>query len=449
MYNDSVIYRDTYHMNRTHKPLKYRVLIFPAGTEIGLEIFASLKDCKEVELFAAGQNLPNHAQFLYDTYHVIPNVQDISYVDSLNALIEEHDINFIYPAHDDAIVALARDRNQINATILAPSYETCVITRSKSRTYQYLSGIIPTPKLYTSIEKVHTYPVIVKPDQGQGSWGVVRAENLSELLHAIATTDNGIICEYLPGEEYTIDCFSHRTQGLLFAGARVRTRMRNGIAVSTHTVHLPEAILYAEAISAHLQLHGAWFFQVKRATDGTLTLLEIAPRIAGSMSTHRMQGINFAWLTILEALGNTLNILHNPGTIVMDRALYSRYKHTFSYSKVYIDLDDTVLFNNQVHLGAIQLIYQSINQHKQIILLTRHKGDLQETLSRHRLTGLFDSIIHININQKKSEFITSSDAIFIDDSFAERLDVAQHCNIPTFDLHMINILLEGTYDANI
>jgi hypothetical protein len=167
------------------------------------------------------------------------------------------------------------------------------------------------------------------------------------------------------------------------------------------------------------------------------------------MSTHRMQGINFAWLTILETMGSKLSILHNPGTIMVDRALHSRFKHTFNYNKVYIDLDDTILFNNQVHLGAIQLVYQSINQHKQVILLTRHKGNLQETLSRHRLVGLFDSVVHLDTHQKKSEFIAYSDSIFIDDSFAERLDVAQNCNIPTFDLHMINLLLEGTYDANI
>jgi carbamoyl-phosphate synthase large subunit len=359
-------------------------------------------------------------------------VHDKSYIGALNTLIDNYGIQFIYPAHDDVIVALARDYNNIKATVLVPPYETCVITRSKSHTYQHLNRVIPVPKLYNSVDDVHTYPVIVKPDQGQGSWGVVRADTPTELRHAIETTDNGIICEYLPGEDYT-----------------VRTRMRNGIAVRTHTVHLPEAIPYAKAISTHFQLHGAWFFQVKRATDGTLTLLEVAPRIAGSMSTHRMQGINFAWLTILETMGSKLSILHNPGTIMVDRALHSRFKHTFNYNKVYIDLDDTILFNNQVHLGAIQLVYQSINQHKQVILLTRHKGNLQETLSRHRLVGLFDSVVHLDTHQKKSEFIAYSDSIFIDDSFAERLDVAQNCNIPTFDLHMINLLLEGTYDANI
>jgi len=427
----------------------YRVLVFPAGTEIGLEIFASLKDCKGVQLFAAGQDITNHAQFLYQEYHIIPSVHDAHYIDALNNLIHTHNINFIFPAHDDAIVALARDKNKIAATVLTPSLHTCTITRAKSLTYHALHTVVPVPKLFNDTIDAHEYPVIVKPDKGQGSLGVTLIHNHDELQHALSSTNDGIVCEYLPGDEYTIDCFTHRQQGVLFAGARIRMRMRNGIAVHTRTVDLPEALEYATAISRCLQLHGAWFFQAKRATDGTLTILEVAPRIAGSMATHRMQGINFALLTILEAQGYPLNLLINPGHVIVDRALHSRYRHTIRYSKVFIDLDDTILFNDQVHLGTIQLIYQSLNQNKQVILLTRHKGDLQGTLSRHRLIGIFDTIIHVNPNQKKSQFITSSDAIFIDDSFAERMDVAQNCNIPTFDLHMISLLLEGTYDASI
>lgn len=436
-------------MNTSDVHHKLRVLVFPAGTEIGLEIYAALKDCKEIQLFAAGQNTPNHAQFLYDTYHIVPSVHDDTYVSELSKLIKKLHIDFIYPAHDDALVALTRDAHHFDATILAPSETTCRTTRSKSQTYHALHGIVPVPKLFDNPTDVHNFPVIVKPDKGQGSWGVVRANTAEMLVDAVAATDDCIICEYLPGEEYTIDCFSHQQQGLLFAGARIRMRMRNGIAVHTRTVDLPEAMPYAEAINNTLNLRGAWFFQAKRAQDGTLTILEVAPRIAGSMSTHRMQGINFAWLTILEMRGFSLSILRNPSPIIVDRALQNRYRHNIQYRELYIDLDDTILHQNQIHTGAVQLIYQSLNQQKRVILLTRHKGNLLETLSQYRLTQLFDEIIHLEPHQKKSQFITSSDAIFVDDSFAERLDVAQRCAIPTFDLHMIDLLLHGTYDPTI
>jgi len=51
-------------------------LIFPAGTEIGLESFNSLKYCKEVRLFGAGQDVSNHAKLIYPQHHVLPSVYD-------------------------------------------------------------------------------------------------------------------------------------------------------------------------------------------------------------------------------------------------------------------------------------------------------------------------------------------------------------------------------------
>ena len=35
-------------------------------------------------------------------------------------------------------------------------------------------------------------------------------------------------------------------------------------------------------------------FSIKKDYDGTLKLLEVAPRIGGTMATHRVIGVNFA-----------------------------------------------------------------------------------------------------------------------------------------------------------
>ena len=41
--------------------------------------------------------------------------------------------------------------------------------------------------------------------------------------------------EYLPGRELTVDCFSDRERGVLFARARPRERTRAGISMATRT----------------------------------------------------------------------------------------------------------------------------------------------------------------------------------------------------------------------
>lgn len=421
---------------------KRNVLIFPAGTEIGLEIFHALKYSKEVDLFGAGQDVSNHARFIYQKYNVLPSIHESGWVDSLIELCQALCIDYIFPAYDDVIVALSGVADRIPAKVISSPSSACEITRSKSETYRSLSGKIRVPHVYAERKAVITYPVLVKPDRGQGSLGINKIDNDVALIRALQDVDDPIICEYLPGEEYTIDCFSDREKGVLFAGARSRRRTRNGISVNTVTEDLPEVREMANIIGCELGLRGAWFFQLKRAQDSQLVLLEVAPRIAGAMAAHRVTGINFPLLSIFEEERLPISIKPLGGIVEMDRALGNRYRHSVRYSKLYVDLDDTLLVNGRVNTLMVKLLFQCINNGNRVVLLTRHRGNLNQTLAHHRLSGLFDEVIHIGELEKKSSYIDHGDAIFVDDSFTERMDVSEHCNILTFDCSMIEMLTE-------
>lgn len=420
---------------------KRNVLIFPAGTEIGLEIFNSLRYCKEVNLFGAGQDVPNHARFIYEDYHVISSIYENTWIDELATLCNRLEIDYIFPAYDDIIVALSQNDKKIPAKIISSPRYTCEITRSKSTTYGLLKNKIRTPVVYSDANQVTNFPVFVKPDKGQGSFGIFKASDSKTLINSIYSIPEPIICEYLPGEEYTIDCFSDREKGLLFCGARSRKRTRNGISVSSVTENIPETKEIAAKISSSLELHGAWFFQVKRSDDGELTLLEIAPRIAGSMATHRVQGINFALLSLFEAERLPISILAPYQHIEIDRALCNKYKHEVKFSTLYIDLDDTIILNDKINIMAMSLIFKCLNEKKDVILITKHQKNIEETLEAYKISSLFTEIIHIKKEEKKSSYIKNNESIFVDDSYSERLDVYTICGIQTFDCSMIEVLL--------
>src|SRR4026207_2467495 len=82
------------------------VLVFPGGTEIGLEIQRALCHCKEVRLHSAGQDVSNHAAYVFARDFVVPAITEPNWLESLNQLVEELRIDYIFPAHDDVIVAL-------------------------------------------------------------------------------------------------------------------------------------------------------------------------------------------------------------------------------------------------------------------------------------------------------------------------------------------------------
>ncbi|MDB2550834.1 hypothetical protein N9X24_03120 [Rickettsiales bacterium] len=83
--------------------MKKNILIFPAGTEVGLEIERSLRDITHLNIIGAN-SISDHSEFIYkDIISGLPYIYDKNFLASLNKLIRENKINFIYPAHDDVV----------------------------------------------------------------------------------------------------------------------------------------------------------------------------------------------------------------------------------------------------------------------------------------------------------------------------------------------------------
>ena len=58
------------------------VLVFPGGTEIGLEIRQALVSCKEIRLFSAAAPGSNHAPFAYSVHDEVPDMTDETWFDA-------------------------------------------------------------------------------------------------------------------------------------------------------------------------------------------------------------------------------------------------------------------------------------------------------------------------------------------------------------------------------
>ncbi len=278
--------------------------------------------------------LSHRPVYVFARHFIVPSVHEKNWLESLNQVILQQGINYLFPAHDDAVVALAENADRLMAKIVSSPERTCQIARSKSQTYRVLSDVVPVPFVYVKPEMIDQYPVFIKPDKGQGSHDVHIAYERERVCQLLSRGKEYVISEYLPGEEFTVDCFTDREHGLLFCGGRRRTRTRGGISMSSSPVDDKLFREYANAISAKVAFQGAWFFQLKRDRKDMLKLLEIAPRIAGTMALHRVQGINFALLSIYEQERILLNILVNNIYIQIDRALVNRYSHRLKYRVV-------------------------------------------------------------------------------------------------------------------
>lgn len=424
-------------------PVPRRVLIFPGGTEIALELREALRHCKEAVLIAAGSAGSSHAHFAFASHHPLPSVHEAGWLEALQSLVRREGITHIFPAHDDALLALAEHAATLHpAKVITSPLETCRITRSKVATHEALGPVLPCPRRFAKAADVTAFPVFLKPDRGQGSQRTGLAQTRLSLEESLAEDPDRTIWEHLPGEEYTIDCFSDRDRGLLYAAGRERLRIRAGIAMSCRWVDRPEFATYARRIAAVLPLHGAWFFQVKRNVRGELALLEVAPRVGGTSALSRARGVNLPLLSLLEADRVPLEVRPAGFAVEIDRALRNRYRHDLDYRTVYCDYDDTLVIHGRVNPDAIQFLYQSVDRGIKVVLLTRHQGDLGAELRRRRLDRLFDQVIHLTVAESKADHIRDTPALFIDDSFRERSDVSRVPGVHAVDPAMLEMLMD-------
>lgn len=416
------------------------VLVFPCGSEIGLEVNRALANSIHFKLFGAS-SVDDHGKYVFKNYiSDLPFIDNADFIEEINKIVEHNQIDFIIPAHDSAVLKMAENQHLINATVITSPQETCKVSRSKKHTYEVFEKLLPTPIIY-NVNSEMNFPVFLKPDVGQGSKGTYKVNSKKEVDFYFAKDSTLLALEFLPGKEYTVDCFTNKNGELLFAEGRERIRINNGISVNSKQSQNPKFRELAEIINKTLSFQGVWFYQVKERDNGELVLMEIAPRIAGTMALYRNEGINFIQLSLFDRMGIDVSILNNKLDLEIDRALFSRFSLKKDYNYVYVDFDDTIIVNNTVNTDVIKFLYQSKNLGKKNILITRHLWDIKESLMKYAISELlFDEIIVVEKSKLKSSYIKHLESIFIDDSFAERKSVLETLNIPVFSIDAVESL---------
>ncbi len=418
------------------------VLIFPCGKENALELHQSLRYNVNVKVFGAS-SVRDHGALVYENYiGDVPYIQSPNFIAAFKTIIKDNNIDVVIPTHDTVTLFFAENKLLFDCKIICPELEAALVCREKLKTYNLFEDCTFLPKIFKKEEDVK-FPVFVKPNIGEGAKNTMLCETQEILDSVIANNQDLIISEYLPGKEFTVDCFTNYKGELLFIGPRVRNRIQMGIAFNSATATLTNEINFiAQTINSKINFNGLWYFQLKEDENGKLKLLEVSARVAGTMVVYRMTGVNFGLLSVYNALGKDVSILKNNFDVELDRCLHNRYILNINFDTVYIDYDDTIIVNEKVNDIAMQFIYQMLNKGKKIILITKHDGDLNHHLDKYRISPkLFDKIFHLKATENKTDYIEDSNAIFIDNAFAEREAVLKIKGIPVFDVDAIECLI--------
>lgn len=425
------------------------VMLFGGGGYNQIEMYFSLKHSLLFHPILAG-SYDNHSTFISnDAIIDLPFTNDPNFIDALNDCIDKRYIKFILPSHDSAAVTLMENQDRLHATVVCSCLETTKICRYKSLTYETLKDTDFVPEIYSFQAPV--FPLFAKDDQGQGGRNAKLIRNQAQLDELKEDKIDYVLCEYLPGEEVTIDCFTDRHGQLRFVQPRYRDRLMNGISARTSNADMtPEMQHIVDEISRRIKFRGYWYIQCKQDKNGKLKLMEISTRFAGTYHLSSSLDVNLPLLALCDFSDMEIGITPNKYKIWLDKTYIDRFKIDYEYKRVYLDFDDTLVFKREKYnTEAMRFVYQCLNKNIQVILLTKHEYDIHETMKNIRLNeSIFDQIIEVPLNHMKYEFMDNKvPSIFIDNAYAERKAVKEHIpDMPTFDVSNFDCLIDWADD---
>ena len=428
-------------MGRRTTETTLNVLIFPASTEIAYEIADSLRSVDNVKLFGASQPGPHAAQSRFRFHETVSSVHEPGWQGELLDLIRRCEIAAVFPAHDDVLYALRALDDLAGAVLITSSPEVCRITQSKRRTYEFLDGIVPTPTVFNGPPWTE-FPVFVKPDRGHGSQGARKISTQTQLLVALEDDPELLVCEYLPGREFTVDCFSKGDGSLLYCRGRIRGVPRAGISMVSSFVEDQRFETIAQSILARLPMRGGWFFQVKEALDGQLKLLEIAPRIAGTMALSRVSGVNLPELSLYEQLGDMPDIITDPiqPHINIVRTLRNLYLHEIKFDRVFVSFENGLVSDGALSHSLLAFVAQCMNRKIQTGLVCEGTGDAGLL---GRISGLFDEVLESRDFRALLGAAGSEGTIYVDRRLeVRRIFATDHPDVRCLSPQSVEILMD-------
>jgi len=147
-----------------------------------------------------------------------------------------------------------------------------------------------------------TYPVIVKPRTGSGSRGVMTIGSAAELA-ALERSSALIVQEFLPGEEYSIDVLADAGGRVIASVPRLRARVDSGVSVGGRTVKDDELSSFGRTVAEATGITYVANVQCKRDAAGRPALLEVNPRMPGTLGLTIASGVDMPRLALAALRG--------------------------------------------------------------------------------------------------------------------------------------------------
>jgi carbamoyl-phosphate synthase large subunit len=345
------------------------VIVTACGAPGGPGIIKTLRQVKERDIRIVGTDVRPTASglLLSDDAYVVPHGQSEHYIPAMSKLAKKTKADVILPLSSMELLPLAKSVERFNETKVVVNKERPLeIALNKRKCYEYLERRnLPVPE-YVAVhsfeefeEAVHNLgypekPVCFKPpiSKGQRGFRILRRDvDLKRLLlemkpnNTVTTLESVssilskgfeelLVMEYLPGPEYSVDSLVKNGESLIVVPRR-RVETRLGVSSVGVVERNEEVMEIVRKMNEAFKFNYNINIQLKYSANGTPKLIEINPRVSGTICLSSMAGPNLPYLAIKLALGEDFPIPKIDWGVTMIRCWDELYAKSFpSFPKI-------------------------------------------------------------------------------------------------------------------
>lgn len=239
-----------------------------------------------------------------------PFTRQEQFIREINAFCEQHGIDVIMPVLEETYtLAKYRELLRTGARLFLPDYSQILTVHDKGRLTATAKSLgIPTPRTWELVELLLNperfaeldFPVILKPKQGGGGWGMRKFHRAEELLCAARdetmAPEDFIVQTIVQGQLMGV-CGIYHSGKCLASDSYLLTSVyppQVGQSTIRESIVAPDALRAFTTLLDHLQWNGVCQMDfIMDPKSGGCRLLDANPRFWGSIAHNIAAGMPY------------------------------------------------------------------------------------------------------------------------------------------------------------
>jgi len=320
------------------------VLVTASGAPGAPGIIKSLRlnGERKIRIVATDMNPDSYGLFVAEKGYVVPPGTSDEYIPEMLKIAEKENIDVILPLSTYELMSLSKNKEKfvdLGTEVMVSDPEPLEIANNKGKLYEFLRGEgIPVPDAIT-VESLSVFersifklgypdaPVCVKPQISKGSRGfrilrgdvdrldlflnskpdstITTFEEMISILENAEPFPKLVVMEYLPGKEYSVDLLVKNGEPLITI-PRARDVIKLGISFIGTVEYNEEVAEMANKIIRAIGLDYNINLQLKYSSEGIPKIIEVNPRVSGTIVLCTGAGVNMPYLGVKMALGEKI-----------------------------------------------------------------------------------------------------------------------------------------------